>query len=99
MASTAVNVPNPVSTPTAIQLAQIADNVAKVIFASTQQGAQYLDDLDYISDLSTAIRCLAQALITINNTTASSVGTVTTRGAYALGAQAIVPTNLNTVAV
>jgi hypothetical protein len=99
VASTAVNVPNPVNTPTAIQLAQIADNVAKVIFTSTQLGAQYLDDLDYIADLSTAIRCLAQALITINNTTASSVGTVTTRGAYALGAQAVVPANLNTVAV
>lgn len=99
MASTAVNVPNPVNTPTAIQLAQIADNIGKVIFQSGQMGAQYLNDVDYICDLSTAIRCLAQALITINNTTASSVGTVTTRNAYAIGAQAIVPTNLNTVAV
>lgn len=99
MASTAVNVPNPVSAPTAIQLAQIADNIALVLGNGAQKGGTYLDVYDSIQDLSAAIRCLAQALITINNTTASSVGTVNTRGAYALGAQAIVPTNINTAAV
>lgn len=99
MASTAVNVPNPVTLPTAIQLAQIADNIGKVLFSSCQNGAQYLDTYDAIADLAAAVRCLAQALITINNTTASSVGSVTTRNAYAVGAQAIVPTTINTVAV
>lgn len=99
MASTAVNVTNPVATPTSIQLCQIADNIALVIFNSCQKGAQYLDTYDAISDLAAAIRCLAQSGITVNNTTASSVGSVNVRGAYALGAQAIVPTIINTCAV
>ena len=98
MASTAVNVPNPVSAPTAIQLAQIADNISNVLATGAQKGS-YIDLYDCVQDLTTAVRCLAQALITINNTTASSVGTVQTRSAYALGAQAIVPTNINTAAV
>lgn len=99
MASTALNVPNPVATPTAAQLAQIAANIATSIFNSSQKGAQYLDVYDAICDLAAAINCLAQAGITVNNATASSVGSVQTRGAYALGASAVVPTNIGTVAV
>lgn len=98
MASTAVNVPNPVSLPTAVQLAQIAANIATVITLGTRNG-NYEDLYDTCNDLAAAVNCLAQALITINNTTASSVGTVNTRGAYALGAAAIVPTNISTAAV
>lgn len=98
MASTAVNVPNPVNNPTAIQLAQIADNVANMIFLGAKAG-NYEDLYDTCQDLAAAIRCLAQALITINNTTASSVGTVNVRGAYNLGAAAVVPTLINTAAV
>jgi hypothetical protein len=98
MASTAVNVPNPVSAPTAVQLSQVAANIATVITQGTRNG-NYEDVYDSINDLAVAVNCLAQALITINNTTASSVGTVNTRGAYALGAQAIVPTTINTAAV
>lgn len=99
MASTAVNVTNPVATPTSIQLCQIADNIALVLANSCHNGQQYLDVYAAINDLAIAIRCLAQSGITVNNTTASSVGSVQTRGAYALGAQAVVPTNLNTAAV
>lgn len=99
MSSTAVNVTNPVLTPTSVQLCQIADNIAKVLTASCANGAQYLDVYDAISDLASAIRCLAQSGITVDNTTASSVGSVTTRNAYALGAQAVVPTTISTVAV
>ena len=52
-----------------------------------------------VQDLATAIRCLAQALLVVNNSTASSVGTVQVRNAYALGAGASIPANLNTAAV
>lgn len=99
MSSTAVNVPNPVSLPTAVQLAQTAANIALSIFNSSQKGAQYLDVYDAICDLAAAINCLAQAGITINNTTASSVGVLQVRGAYALGAGAVVPAAIGTVAV
>jgi hypothetical protein len=98
MASTAVNVTNPVATPTSIQLCQIADNIANVLQTGAQKG-NYIDLYDAVQDLATAIRCLAQSGITVNNTTASSVGTVTVRGAYALGAAAVVPTSINTAAV
>lgn len=98
MASTAVNVTNPVALPTAVQLAQIADNIAFVIQRGNQNG-NYQDLYDQMADLATAVRCLAQAGITINNGTASSVGSVNVRGAYALGATAVVPANLNTSAV
>lgn len=98
MASSAVNVPNPVSAPTSVQLCQIADNIALVIGSGAQKG-DYLDVYDAIQDLAAAIRCLAQSGLVVNNTTASSVGTVNTRNAYALGAQAIVPTNISTAAV
>jgi hypothetical protein len=98
MASTVINVPNPVTTPTAVQLAQIAANIATVVFQSCQQG-KYLDVYDAIGDLAAAINCLAQSAITVNNTTASSVGTVNTRNAYALGASATIPTTINTSAV
>ena len=98
MASTAQNVTNPVSTPTAVQLAQIAANIATVIQANTTKG-NYMDTYDSISDLAAAINCLAQSLLTINNSTASSVGTVNVRNAYALGATATIPTTIGTSAV
>jgi hypothetical protein len=98
MASTAVNVPNPVNTPTAVQLAQVAANIATVITQGCRNG-NYEDIYDYVNDLAAAINCLAQCLITINNTTASSVGVVNTRNTYALGAGAVVPANINTAAV
>ena len=99
MASSAVNVPDPVSLPTSVQLCQIADNIANVLFTSTQQGKQYLDVYQCIGDLCAAIRCLAQSGLVVNNTTASSVGSVNTRNAYALGAQAAIPTIINTRSV
>ncbi len=98
MASSAVNVPNPVSLPTATQLAQIADNIANVLASGAQKGA-YIDLYDSVQDLATAVRCLAQCLLTIANSTASSVGTVNVRNAYALGAQATIPTQISTAAV
>jgi hypothetical protein len=94
VASSAVNVPNPVSAPTAVQLAQIADNVANVLQTGTQKGS-YEDVYKAIQDLALAVRCCAQALLAIDNTTASSVGTVTTRGQQALGAAAVIPTALS----
>lgn len=99
MASTAINVPNPVATPTSAQLCQIAANIATTIFNSCQRGSQYLDVYDALADLAAAINCLAQSGITVNNATASSVGTVQTRNAYALGATATIPTTIGTMAV
>jgi hypothetical protein len=99
MSSTVVNVPNPVALPTAVQLAQAAANIATTVFAMTQQGKQYIDVYQAIGDLAAAINCLAQAGITINNTTASSVGVLNVRGAYALGASASIPTTINTRSV
>jgi hypothetical protein len=98
MASTAQNVTNPVATPTAVQLAQIAANIATVIQSNFSKG-NYLDVYDAIVDLAAAINCLAQAEITVNNTTASSVGSVNVRNAYALGAAATIPTTIGTSAV
>lgn len=98
MASTAVNVPNPVTNATAVQLAQIAANIATILGKNAQNG-NYEDVYDAIIDLAAAVNCLAQALITINNTTASSVTTVQTRNAYALGAGATIPTYIGTAAV
>ena len=92
MSSTAVNVPNPVTNATAVQLAQIAANVSGTIFNQTVQGKMYEDVYQTLGDLAFAINCLAQAGITINNTTASSVTTITVRNAFALGASAVVPT-------
>jgi hypothetical protein len=99
MASTAVNVPNPVLAPTSVQLCQLADNVANVIFNQTVQGRMYEDVYTTLGDLAFAIRCLAQSGITVNNTTASSMTSITTRGAFALGAAAAVPATLTTRAV
>jgi hypothetical protein len=96
MASTAVNVPNPVTTPTSVQLAQIAANIAGTIFTATQKGQTYEDVYQTLGDLAAAVNCLAQSLITINNSTASSVGTVQTRQGYALGANAVIPANIST---
>lgn len=98
MASTAQNVPNPVSLPTSLQLCQIADNIASVLQSGAQRG-NYTDLYDSIQDLATAVRCLAQSGITVANATASSVGNVNVRGAYALGASATIPANINTAAV
>jgi hypothetical protein len=98
VASTAVNVPNPVTNPTAVQLAQVAANIAGTIGPAVNTG-NYEDLYKCVIDLGAAINCLAQALITINNSTASSVGTVTVRNAYALGANAVIPTTIQTAAV
>ena len=98
MASTAQNVPNPVNLPSANQLAQIADNICNTLTAGAVTG-NYIDVYDAEHDLATAIRCVAQALLDVNNSTASSVGTVQVRNAYALGAGASIPTNLTTAAV
>lgn len=113
MASAVVAVTNPVSTPTAGQLAQIASDIAIPIFNSCQQGAQYLDVYDAVADLAAAINCLAQSLLTISTLFAaatsagsptvlvgglvSSVGKVQTRNAY--GTNQAIPTNIGTVAV
>lgn len=96
MASSVIAVTNPVSTPNAAQLAQIAADIAIMIQKGCGQG-NYLDVYDAIADLAAAINCLAQAGITINNTTASSVGTVFVRNAYA--ANQAVPATINTTAV
>jgi len=98
MASSAINVSNPVTNPTAAQLAQIAANIATVLGAGSSRGS-YIDLYDCVTDLAAAINCLAQALLTINNSTASSVGSVSTRNAYALGATATIPTIISTAAV
>ena len=95
MASTAVNVPNPVTNPTSVQLCQIAANVAGTIFNQTVQGRMYEDVYQTLGDLAFAINCLAQSGLTVDNTTASSVGTVTVRSAFALGASAVVPTTMS----
>lgn len=99
MASTPINVPDPVALPTAVQLAQIAANISTVMFAMTQQGKQYIDVYQAIGDLASAVNCCAQALLTINNTTPSSVGVVNVRNAYALGAAAVIPANISTRSV
>jgi hypothetical protein len=98
MASSAINVSNPVTNPTAAQLVQIAANIVTVLGPGSQQG-RYIDLYDCVTDLAAAINCLAQALLTINNATASSVGTVNVRNAYNLGATATIPANINTAAV
>jgi hypothetical protein len=98
MASSAVNVPNPVLTPTATQLAQIAANISGTIAKGNQNGS-YEDVYDQLADLAAAVNCCAQALLTIANATASSVGSVQVRGAYALGATATIPANIGTSAV
>jgi undecaprenyl pyrophosphate phosphatase UppP len=95
VASSAVNVPNPTTNATAVQLAQIAANVAGTIFNQCTQGKMYEDVYTAIADLAFAINCLAQAGLTINNTTASSVTTVTVRNAFALGASAVVPATMS----
>jgi hypothetical protein len=56
----------------------------------------YEDVYQTLGDLAFAINCLAQSGITVNNSTASSVGTVTVRNAFALGAAAVVPTTMTT---
>lgn len=98
MASTVINVPNPVATPTSAQLCQIADNICEVLQTGFLKG-NYIDLSDAVQDLAAAIRCLAQSGITVNNATASSVGTVNVRNAYALGATATIPASINTSAV
>lgn len=99
MASTVINVANPIATPTSAQLCQIAANIATTVFAMTQQGKQYIDVYQALGDLAAAINCLAQSGITVNNTTPSSVGVVNVRQAYALGASASIPATINTRSV
>jgi len=96
MASAVVAVTNPVLTPNAAQLAQIAADISIVVQNGCQKG-NYLDVYDAIADLAAAINCLAQAGLTVNNTTASSVGSVNVRAAYA--ANQAIPTIINTSAV
>lgn len=96
MSSAIVATTNPVTNPTAAQLAQKAADIAIVVQNGCRNGT-YEDVYDFINDLAAAINMLAQAGLTVNNATASSVGTVTVRGAYATN-QAI-PTNINTAAV
>lgn len=98
MASSAINVANPVATPTSAQLCQIAANISGTIFTMIQKG-NYIDVNDALCDLASAINCLAQSGLTVNNSTASSVGSVNVRNAYALGANAAIPTIINTSAV
>ena len=96
MASSAVNVPNPVTNPTSVQLAQIAANISNGIFVFAQKG-DYMDIYDLLGDLAQAVNCVAQSMLcaTVASGT-SSVGTVTTRGAYALGPNATIPTFIGT---
>lgn len=98
MASSPINVANPIATPRAVDLAQIAANISSTI-ASGNRNGNYQDVYDQLIDLAAAVNCCAQALLTINNTTASSVGTVQTRVSYALGAAAVIPASINTAAV
>jgi len=98
MASTAINVSNPVSTPTSAQLCQIAANISGTISTNIRSG-NYEDVYQTLLDLAAAINCLAQSGITVNNATASSVGTVNVRNAFALGANATIPTAIATAAV
>ena len=98
MSSSAVNVANPIATPTSVQLCQIAANIAGTMFSNIQNG-NYEDVYQHLRDLCAAVNCLAQSGLTVNNTTASSVGTVTVRSAYALGAAAVIPTNINTATI
>lgn len=98
MASSPVNVPNPVSAPTSVQLCQIAANIAGTMATSIRNGS-YEDVYQALLDLAAAINCLAQSGLVVNNTTASSVGSVTTRSAFALGANAVIPTTIQTAQV
>jgi hypothetical protein len=95
VASTVINVANPITTPTSAQLCQIAANIAGTLQTNIQNG-NYVDVYKAIGDLATAVNCLAQSGITVNNATASSVGTVTVRNQYALGATAVIPTTITT---
>jgi hypothetical protein len=104
MASSPVNVPNPVTNPTALQLSGVAANIAGTISTNIRAG-NYEDVYQSLLDLAAAINCLAQANITLlgsgsySNAATSSVTTVTTRSAFALGANAVIPTTITTAAV
>lgn len=95
MSSTAVNVTIPATNPTSVQLCQVAANIAGTLETNIQQG-NYVDLYKAIGDLATAVNCLAQSGITVNNSTASSVGTLTVRNQYNLGANAVIPTTIAT---
>jgi hypothetical protein len=99
VSSAIVVTPNPVSTPTAAQLAQKASDIAGVLFAAVQNGRGYQDFTQDFMDLAAAINLCAQSLLTINNTTASSVGTLIIPGQFNIGAQATIPANINTASV
>lgn len=96
MSSAVVTTTNPVSLPTAAQLAQKAADISIVLFQNVQNGRYYGDIYQDIMDLASAINCAAQSLITINNATASSVGTLIIPGPFNIGSQATIPANINT---
>jgi hypothetical protein len=96
MASTALNVPNPIVNPTAAQLGQVAANIAGTITTGIKTGSFYEDPYDFIVDLASGVNLCAQALLTIANATASSVGTVNVANRYAVNQP--IPTNINTAA-
>jgi len=96
MANSTIVVTNPVLTPNAAQLGQKAIDIATVIATGCRAGS-YLDLYDAVNDLASAIVMLGNAITTINNTTASSVGSVNVRNAYATNQP--VATNINTAAV
>jgi hypothetical protein len=97
MASAVVATTNPVTNPTAAQLAQKAADISIVIANAIRNGVYSGDVYDTLADLASAINLLAQAGLTVNNATASSVGTVNVRNAYA--ANQAIPTVINTSAV
>jgi hypothetical protein len=93
-----INVPNPVALPTPVQLAQVAANIAGTMATNIRSG-NYEDVYQAILDLAAAINCLAQGQLVVNNTTPSTVGSVTVRNAFALGASAVIPATITTSAV
>jgi hypothetical protein len=97
MASSVVVTANPVTNPTAAQLAQKAADISIVIANGCRNGIYYGDVYDAIGDLASAINLLAQAGLTVNNATASSVGTVNVSNRYV--ANQAIPTTINTSAV
>ena len=76
-------------------MCQIAANIAGTLATNVNSG-NYVDVYKAIGDLATAVNCLAQSGITVNNATASSVGTVTVRNQYALAGNAVIPATITT---
>jgi hypothetical protein len=96
MSSAAIVITSPIANPTAQQLAQAAANIANGVFLNFQNERASMGTPDgAIRLLALALNCLGQALLVINNGTASSVGSVTVNNRYALGATAVIPTTLS----